>query len=132
MELAGARETIVLFETPKRLRASLEDMIEVFGRERPAAACREITKKYEETRRGTLGEIAAYFSEVKPRGEFTIVVGGSREESISDGEIRECVAEAMKKMTLRDAAAFASSSLGVARGAAYRVALELKRGRSTN
>ena len=131
-ELAKSRETVVLFEAPNRLRESLGDMVLSFGGERPAAACREMTKKFEEARRGTLEEISAYFSAVKPRGEFTIVVGGARESTISEGEIRECVANAMKEMSLRDAAAYAAGSLGVAKSVAYRIALEVKREGSIN
>ncbi len=129
-ELAKSRETVVLFESPNRLCRSLSDMIAAFGGERPAAACREITKKFEESRRGTLDEILAHFSEVEPIGEFTIVIGGAPERTVSDDEVRERIAEAMKEMSLRDAAAFASDSLGVARSAAYGIALELKRRQS--
>ncbi|MDE0307470.1 MAG: 16S rRNA (cytidine(1402)-2'-O)-methyltransferase [Albidovulum sp.] len=130
--LADARETIVIFESPKRLRASIEDMIQSFGGERQAAACREITKKFEEARRGTLAEIAASFSATEPRGEFTIVIGGAAESKFSDREIRECIAAAMEEMSVRDAAAFASSSIGVSKSVAYRIALELKRELSRN
>lgn len=131
-ELKNVRETIVLFEAPSRLGESLEDMVATFGGERPAAACREMTKKFEEAHRGTLNNIAEYFSAVKPKGEFTIVIGGAQEELVSTEEVRECVAEALKEMSLRDAVEFASSSLGVAKGVAYRIALEHKRREETN
>ena len=66
--------TIVLFEAPHRLAASLADAAEVLG-DRPAAVGRELTKLYEEFRRGRLSELAAHFSATPPRGEITLVIG---------------------------------------------------------
>lgn len=73
--LAGERRTMVFFESVHRLGPTLGAMVEAFGADRPAALCRELTKTYEEVRRGTLGEIAAGADEV--RGEVTLVVGGA-------------------------------------------------------
>ena len=72
-EAAGREETLVFFESVHRVRRTLARMAEVLG-EREAAVCRELTKKFEEVLRGTLGELAARFSEKTPRGEFVIVV----------------------------------------------------------
>lgn len=75
-ELAGERRTMVFFESVHRLQASLEAMAAAFGADRPAALCRELTKTYEEVRRGSLGELAAGAGDVK--GEVTLVVAGAR------------------------------------------------------
>jgi len=75
--LAGERRTLILFEVPHRLQSALEDMISVFGAERPAAVCRELTKVHEEVLRGSLQKIRDHFAEVEPRGEFTLVIGGA-------------------------------------------------------
>ncbi|HEX6471241.1 MAG TPA: 16S rRNA (cytidine(1402)-2'-O)-methyltransferase [Streptosporangiaceae bacterium] len=75
-ELAGEPRTMVFFEAPHRLAAALEAMAGAFGADRPAAVCRELTKTYEEVRRGPLGELAAWASG-GVRGEMTIVVGGA-------------------------------------------------------
>ncbi len=75
--LAGERHTLILFEVPHRLQSALEDMISVFGAERPAAVCRELTKVHEEILRGSLQEVREHFNNVEPRGEFTLVVGGA-------------------------------------------------------
>ena len=75
-ELAGERRTLVLFEAPHRLAASLRAMGEALGGDRPAAVCRELTKTYEEVRRGPLAELAAW-AEQGVRGEVTVVVGGA-------------------------------------------------------
>jgi 16S rRNA (cytidine1402-2'-O)-methyltransferase len=74
-EVAGERRTLVYFEAPHRLPDALAAMAEVFGRDRRAAVCRELTKTYEEVRRGPLGELAAWAAE-GVRGEITVVVQG--------------------------------------------------------
>ncbi|RKN37805.1 16S rRNA (cytidine(1402)-2'-O)-methyltransferase [Streptomyces hoynatensis] len=79
-EVAGERRTLVYFESPHRLAATLAAMAEVFGPERRAAVCRELTKTYEEVRRGSLAELAAW-AEAGVRGEITIVVAGAAEQA---------------------------------------------------
>ncbi len=78
-EVAGERRTLVYFEAPHRLDDTLAAMAEVFGAERRAAVCRELTKTYEEVRRGGLGELAAWAAE-GVRGEITVVVEGAPEK----------------------------------------------------
>jgi 16S rRNA (cytidine1402-2'-O)-methyltransferase len=75
--LAGETRTLILFEVPHRLRGALDDMNSVFGSQRPAAVCRELTKMHEEILRGSLQTMREHFSEVEPRGEFTLVIGGA-------------------------------------------------------
>jgi 16S rRNA (cytidine1402-2'-O)-methyltransferase len=76
-KLGGEERTLVFFEAPHRLAASLVDLVAAFGAERPAAVCRELTKTYEEVRRGGVAELADWAAEGDPRGEITIVVGGA-------------------------------------------------------
>jgi 16S rRNA (cytidine1402-2'-O)-methyltransferase len=75
-ELRDERRTLVLFEAPHRLAATLADAAEILGPDRPAAACREMTKTYEETRRGTLAELAGWAAD-GVRGEITLVIAGA-------------------------------------------------------
>jgi 16S rRNA (cytidine1402-2'-O)-methyltransferase len=75
-ELAGEPRTLIFFESPRRLAASLAVMAEALGPQRPAVVCRELTKTHEEVRRGTLGELAAWAAG-GALGEITIVVAGS-------------------------------------------------------
>jgi 16S rRNA (cytidine1402-2'-O)-methyltransferase len=77
-EVAAERRTLVYFEAPHRLDDTLAAMAEVFGAERRAAVCRELTKTYEEVKRGPLGELAAWAAE-GVRGEITVVVEGAPE-----------------------------------------------------
>jgi 16S rRNA (cytidine1402-2'-O)-methyltransferase len=79
--LEDERRTLVLFEAPHRLAATLADAAEVLGPDRPAAACREMTKTYEEVRRGTLAELAAWAAG-GVRGEITLVVGGAPRRAV--------------------------------------------------
>jgi 16S rRNA (cytidine1402-2'-O)-methyltransferase len=78
-EVTQEWRTLVAFEAPHRLRKSLADIETVLGN-RPLAICRELTKLYEEIWRGTVAEARAHFDEVKPRGEFTLVIGGASEQ----------------------------------------------------
>ncbi len=76
-ELASEQRVMVFYEAPHRLLATLQDLTEAFGEQRQAAACRELTKLHEEKRRGTLGELLAYYQQTAPRGEFTLIVQGA-------------------------------------------------------
>ena len=76
--LAGEERTMIFYESPHRLLRTLAELADAFGAERPAAVARELTKRYEEIRRGTLSELRSYFSEKdKVRGEIVVLVGGA-------------------------------------------------------
>jgi 16S rRNA (cytidine1402-2'-O)-methyltransferase len=94
--LVDERRTMVFFEAPHRLPASLTAMADAFGFERPGAVCRELTKTYEEVRRGPIGQLAAWAAE-GVRGEITVVVAGATQDPPRDlaaaaGEVRLRVA----------------------------------------
>jgi 16S rRNA (cytidine1402-2'-O)-methyltransferase len=76
-ELAAEPRTLVFFEAPHRIAGALTDLAAAFGAERAAAVCRELTKTYEEIRRGTLADLADWAREGEPRGEITLVVAGA-------------------------------------------------------
>ena len=75
-ELKEERRTMILYESPHRLVKTLEQLVEALGGERQASVSREISKKFEQTVRGSLQEVLAHFIEVPPKGEFVIVVDG--------------------------------------------------------
>lgn len=117
--------TMVFFESVHRLTATLEAMRDVFGGERPAALCRELTKTYEEVRRGTLDEIASGAADV--RGEVTLVVAGATEsESVPDaGELAALVQELVAAgATRRDAVDEIAARFGLARRVVYSAATQ--------
>lgn len=75
-QLAGERRTMIFYESPYRVLKLLEQLGEVLGADRPVSVSRELTKKFEQTVRGTLGEVAAHFGNTPPKGEFVVVVAG--------------------------------------------------------
>ncbi len=82
-ELRGDPRTLIFFESPHRLKEALRDLAETLG-ERPASLSRELTKKFEETRRGTLHALLQWVEEETPRGEFVLVVGGAQDAETED------------------------------------------------
>ncbi|MGV9557637.1 16S rRNA (cytidine(1402)-2'-O)-methyltransferase [Streptomyces sp. NPDC003401] len=98
-EVAEERRTLVYFEAPHRLDDTLAAMAEVFGADRRAAVCRELTKTYEEVRRGPLGELAEWAAE-GVRGEITVVVTGAPERG--PGELD--AAELVRRVRVREEA----------------------------
>ena len=86
--LRGEERTMIFYEAPHKLVATLRDLADTFGREREISLCRELTKLHEEIRRTTLGEAADWYGEETPRGEFVLVVRGAQPE-----EEGECTLE---------------------------------------
>lgn len=124
-ELAVEERTMVLFESPRRLAATLTDLAVVLGDGRRACVAREMTKLHEEYLRGTLPELADWASQT-PKGEVVVVVEGAPPaDEADDARVRATVAEAVGRgASTRDAATEAARLLGVSRRRAYRLALE--------
>ena len=78
--LQDEERTMIFYESPYRLVKTLQQFAEYFGADRPVSVCREISKVYEESVRGTLEEVIAHFQQTEPRGEIVIVLGGKSEE----------------------------------------------------
>ena len=116
--------TLIFFESPRRLGATLVAMADEMGAARPAAVCRELTKTHEEVVRGTLAELAARFSG-EVRGEITVVVGGCPPAAHSPAdyadEVRRLAAGGLR---LKDAAAEVARQSGLRKNDLYRAALE--------
>ncbi len=125
-ELAAVPATLIFYESPQRLSASLGDMAEVLG-PRPAAVARELTKLHEEVRRGTLAELAAHYAAAgAPKGEVTIVVGPPGDEPAPSADsIDAMLAQALETLSVREAAATVAAATGLARRAIYARALVL-------
>ena len=80
-ELRDETRTVIYHEAPHKLKATLSDMVEIFGGERKIALCRELTKLNEEIIRTTLSDALAFYTENEPRGEYVLVVGGAEKQS---------------------------------------------------
>lgn len=85
-QLASERRTMIFYESPYRLVKTLEQMAEAFGADRKCSVAREISKIHEEHRRGTLAEVAQWFTEHEPKGEIVIVVAGSDQPALQEEE----------------------------------------------
>jgi 16S rRNA (cytidine1402-2'-O)-methyltransferase len=122
-EMAAEPRTLVFFEAPHRVTGALADLAATFGADRPAAVCRELTKTYEEVRRGSLAELAAWAAESEPRGEITLVVGGAParpDERPGDDELRAAVAaHEARGRSRRDAIQAVADEYGVKRREIY-------------
>ena len=78
---------MVIYESPKRLARTLRQLAEIFGAEREAAVCRELSKLHETIHRGTLGELSSHFEMNQAKGEIVVVVNGlSRRDRVADSE----------------------------------------------
>jgi 16S rRNA (cytidine1402-2'-O)-methyltransferase len=123
-EQAGLSATLLWYEAPHRLAETLADLAACFG-PRPAAVARELTKRFEEIRRGTLAELAAHYAGAPPRGEICIVVGPAPEEQADAADLDARLRAALTTLSLRDAAAAVAVATGLPRKAVYARALEL-------
>lgn len=96
-QIRNLPHALVFYEAPHKLRQTLSDLAECLGYDRQAVLCRELTKIHEETIRGTLGELLHYYDETEPRGEYVIVVEGSRTEA-SEYTLEQAIALAAEYM----------------------------------
>lgn len=117
--------TLVFYESPKRVGDSLADMCAVLGGERPAALCRELTKKFEEIRRGSLESIGASLVDSPVKGEIVLLVDRARSDPVKEVDIEQSLIEALESHSVKDAADLVSRMHGVPRRPVYQMALKL-------
>jgi len=128
-ELMGLKATLIFFESKERLAAMLTDLHAVLGN-REAAVARELTKYFEEVRRGDLATLAAHYTEQgPPKGEIVVVVGPPAEGSgaVDEAAVDRALVVAMERMSVRDAASEVAAETGWPRRQVYARALELGR-----
>ena len=125
-ELKSVPGSLVFFESPRRVGKTLIDMVQVLGADRQAAVCRELTKKFEQVRRGPLDELATEFSGQSPKGEIVVVVGPGTEKPIDADGLEDVLKKAISATdSLRDAVDLATELTGAPRKQLYRLALDL-------
>ncbi len=125
VELAAIKATLVFYESPKRLAACLADMANTLG-QRQAAVCRELTKKFEEVRRGPLDQLAQDCATQTPRGEIVIVVAPPSENNFSQIAIDDLIRESLLSQSVNDTSRFLSQTYDIPRKLVYKRALKLK------
>lgn len=125
--LRAEKRTMIFYEAPHKLMNTLEDMVEVFGAERPVSFCRELTKLHEEVLRTTLGQAIVHFTETPPKGEFVLVVAGAPEETKevptatdAAGRVNALISQGLSR---KDAIKQTAQELGLPKNAVYAAAL---------
>ncbi len=126
--LRNEERTMIFYEAPHKLCATLDDLRDTFGPERRVALCRELTKLHEEVRRTTLGEAADWYRDNPPRGEFVLVVEGCPPRVAETPPLEEGVERVLSLqaggMRLKDAARQVAGETGLSKNDLYRSALE--------
>ena len=127
--LAGEQRTMIFYEAPHKLAATLADLAKAFGGERRITLCRELTKLHEEIRRTTLAQAAEWYQANPPRGEFVLVVEGAAppaapEEGRADLALERMEALVAGGLSLKDAARQAASETGQSKNVLYQLYLK--------
>lgn len=122
--LRGEERTMIFYEAPHKLCATLKDLAEAFGSERPVTLCRELTKLHEQILRTTLGQAQAYYDENAPKGEFVLVLRGAepaqeQEVTLEDGLALVERLRTQEGLSARDAVKRAAKELGLSRNELY-------------
>ena len=130
--LKDEQRTMVFYEAPHKLLATLEDMAEAFGADRPISLCRELTKLHEEVVRTTLGQAVEKYTQAPPKGEFVLVVAGApamQEEAPSADDAGAYVAKLMEGgMSRKDAIKQTVQDLKLPKNVVYDAALKISEG----
>ena len=125
-DIVDSRATVVLFEAANRVGVTLESLVEAGAGERRAVVARELTKQFEEFKRGSVAELANVYSETDPKGEVVLVISAAEERSVTESELGD---EAKKLRVAgkspRDVMDHLVSTLGASRNVAYRIAHEV-------
>jgi 16S rRNA (cytidine1402-2'-O)-methyltransferase len=124
-DLAGIEATLILFESPRRLSASLKDMADILGENRQAALCRELTKRFEEVRRGTLGALAEALATDRVKGEIVLVIGPPEDTPENVSSLDDLLRTALKSQSVKDAVSMVAQTTNIPRKDVYRRALDL-------
>jgi len=127
-DLANVPATLIFYESPKRLDKTLAAMIDAFGPDRQAAICRELTKKFEQTLRGPLGDVAEWREAEMPlKGEIVILLGPPQSREVTETDLDAALTTALRTLSVKDAASEVAKALDIPRKTAYNRALELNR-----
>ena len=124
-ELSEIPATLVFYESPKRIAATLNDAIATLGGSRNAAIARELTKKFEEVRRGTLNDLRDSVAAQPPKGEIVLLIDRARSSPVNQDDIDDQIRNALDKMSVKDAADMVSAATGQPKRKIYQRALAI-------
>ena len=122
-ELAHQPATLVLYESPKRINQILDDLCEIFGESRKMALCRELTKRFEEVIRGSVGEVREACQDRVLKGEIVLVLGRGEKVASDAATVEAALDRALEQMTVKDAATAVAEAFGLTRRDVYQLAL---------
>ena len=122
---ASSDATVILYESPKRLQKLLGELGQYLEEDRPVVVCRELTKRFEESVRGTLAEVRAAFEDRDVKGEIVVLFGRAPTRVASEGDVDTALRQALTQHRVKDAAALVSEALGLPRRDVYQRALKL-------
>ena len=117
--------TLVFYESPKRVAACLSDLAQVLGEDRAGVVCRELTKKFEEVRRGTLGDLASELQGASVKGEIVVMVDRGHSPTVNESDVDQALMKALETHSVRDAADLVSEMFNLPRRPIYQKALKL-------
>lgn len=123
--LVEIRATLAFYESPKRVGATLKDAAKVLGGTRRAVVCRELTKKFEELQRGTLTELAEFYSTGSVKGEIVLLIDRGDLANLNEVDLDVVLKEALESMSMRDAVDAVSQAHNKPRRQVYQLALKL-------
>lgn len=122
-ELAHQPATLVLYESPKRVNQILDDLCEIFGESRKMALCRELTKRFEEVIRGSVGQVREACHDRVLKGEIVLVLGRGEKVASDAATVEAALDRALEQMTVKDAATAVAEAFGLTRRDVYQLAL---------
>lgn len=125
-EFADMQATLMFFESPNRIGATLAAAADVLGSDREAAVCRELTKTFEEVRRGSLSELAAHYGEAGAKGEIVLVIGPGEKMAPAEADVDAILADLAPRLPTAKAAAEAARLTGLPRHDLYQRLLAMK------
>ena len=126
--LAGETRTMIFYEAPHKLEATLKDLLEAFGADRRISLCRELTKLHEEVLRMTLAEALTYCAQQPPRGEYVLIVKGASEKQMPEPSLEDALTRVSELMaaglTRKDAVRQVSGETGLPKNALYEASIK--------
>jgi 16S rRNA (cytidine1402-2'-O)-methyltransferase len=122
-DIVASRVTSVLFESPNRVGATLDDLVEAGAGERAAVVARELTQQFEEFKRGSVAQLSSVYRDADPKGEVVLVIAGAEKRVVTEDELDDAASELRAAgKAPRDVMDHLVSALGAPRNVAYRIA----------
>ena len=127
-EVKNWESSLIIYESPHRVKGCLRDLAEVLGGDRQAAVCRELTKKFEEISRASLADLVFAFADREVKGEVVIVIDRAEAAAINNADVEHALAAALQVHSVKEASQIVAEKFGMSKRDAYQMALRLGEG----